>query len=158
MGEDVVLLLNPKTSDDSYPLKGLMMGKLVVEKDRRGNETLKGAAIGIANSTHGHEGETHEAEKAKEWSMKSLRSLIREQARAPTSTPSSPPVPIEFVATAAPGAQPSVVANVQTGDNTDSTQVLHPENDLGVLKRSLKFLAAILLGGIFYVWKRRNRR
>lgn len=84
-GEDVVLFLGRKNSDDSYDLRGLMMGKYEVRRDESGNEFLLGPGLraGRVEAGHAHE---HSPGDDDRWTIDRLRELISEQAKKAETT------------------------------------------------------------------------
>ncbi len=89
-GEDVVLFLQPPNSDSSYDVKGLMMAKLNVKKDKNGQEYLDGPAIQVEPGKiyHDHEAEHLESERPR-WTLAALKALVGEQGQAPQSANST---------------------------------------------------------------------
>lgn len=83
-GEDVVVLLRERNTDGSFNVDGMMMGRLSVQTDSDGNETLQGPAF--MHQPHSPSGEQPKAQ----WSLKDLRELVRKQdleSPAQTSQP-----------------------------------------------------------------------
>ena len=89
-GEEVVLFLMPANSDSSYDVKGLMMSKLNVKKDKNGQEYLDGPAIQAqpGKILHDHDAE-HLANERPTWSYASFKALVAEQKTTPQGGNSS---------------------------------------------------------------------
>lgn len=86
-GEDVVVLLSSQARDESYPLQGLMMGKLKIKHDPKWGEVLDGPAL-VLSERHqaghpSHEGITHPGDTSAHaplgdsalWSLARLRAV-----------------------------------------------------------------------------------
>ena len=157
-GEEVVVFLRtPANPDGSYPLKGLMMGKLEILKDATsGEEVLRGPALGLAKGHLGHSGEGHSAPDGSKWTLSRLRQLVREQGSAgpaggvekpKDSKPSgqSSAAPTQSVASA-PSLQPSPRVEGGMGE------VPVPSD-----REALGRLGVLLLGtGLFLGWGLRS--
>lgn len=89
-GEEVVLFLMPANTDASYDVKGLMMSKLNVKKDKNGQEYLDGPAIQAQPGKiyHDHDAE-HLTSDRPVWTYAAFKSLVADQKTAPQS--SNPP-------------------------------------------------------------------
>lgn len=72
-GEEVVVLLGNENRDGSFDVRGLMMGKLKVVTDDRGQEVLRGPAIDFQED--GVIGE-REGTPQKTWTLEGLRKLV----------------------------------------------------------------------------------
>lgn len=97
-GEDVVVLLNEQNGEGTYDLRGLMMGKLTVEKDDQGNEVLDGPALSPAGQF------LHDDDRGGgKLALSGLRDILRSQgvtvaaksaepqrSSAPVQTPQTP--------------------------------------------------------------------
>lgn len=73
-GEDVVVLLSERNSENSYEVRGLMMGKYNLKTDASGKEYLVGPGI-PSSDTH-------------QWTLEALREVIQTQANPPAPSPS----------------------------------------------------------------------
>lgn len=62
--EDVIVFLKNQSSDGSYEVEGMMMGKYNIQKDQNNTEYLIGASI----------------DRNSKWTLNALRNLIREQS------------------------------------------------------------------------------
>src|SRR5581483_8263102 len=124
-GEDVVVMLNNRSGDGSYDLRGIMMGKLNVKQDSNGNDYLVGPALYEGNGMV-HDDAANQAQGsgggANAWTLERLRHLVDEQKSqgvttdsfrkpraSPAATPLASPRPTSRGASpsAAPGLQPS---------------------------------------------------
>lgn len=154
-GEEVVLLLNQRAQDGSYPLKGLMMGKYTIEKDRAGNEILKGAGIESAQG-HSHDEAESEHEEKKVWTLKALREFIAENKTQP-SVPA-----VTEVARSTGSPIPSVSPSPEPQKEEIHEDLVAPEegnqpSGNSTAKMVVKFMIALLIGGAFYLLRRRRR-
>ncbi len=101
--EDVVVFLSDKNGEGNHDVWGMMMGKLIVQRDAQGEETLAGPAINsltasqIRDEHEGH-GDTRPAPK---WTLEALRRLVASQGDAPSSAANLPIKP-EVAASSAP--------------------------------------------------------
>lgn len=78
-GEDVVVFLSEQNAENSYDVRGLMMGKYNIKQTPTGKEYLEGP--GISSSPDSEIKKTNETESTPEWTLDALRELIREQAK-----------------------------------------------------------------------------
>ena len=137
-GEDVVAFLGDTNSDSSRDVRGLMMGKYMVERDPQGNEFLSGPGLGVVGGdehiVHGSEETTGQADTTR-WTIDALRQLVRSQAKntdvnsqqmrpgnatpKPTFSRDVLPAPVAIIASgpSAPQLQPSPVGE---GSGTSS--------------------------------------
>lgn len=80
-GEEVVVFLSDRNSDGSFDVRGLMMGKLNVQRGESGAEILTGPALGGASDGHAHGAREGQADPSghRTWTLEALRQVIRTQ-------------------------------------------------------------------------------
>lgn len=90
-GEEVVLLLKPQDEvDRSFPIRGLMMGKLNLKKNASGQWVLSGPAlVGEKHEGGSHSDHTDRSqnETSSEWSLERLRQHLRTSGESNLSEP-----------------------------------------------------------------------
>jgi len=82
-GEDVVVFMGKQNSDESYSIRGMMMGKYQVVQ-QGGDEVLKGPGIGGPSQHHVHRLKSHDDTNGKKepklkWTTGELKQLIASQ-------------------------------------------------------------------------------
>lgn len=78
-GEDVVVFLSEQNAENSYDVRGLMMGKYTIKQSPSGKEYLEGP--GISSTPDSEIKKTSDTDSTPEWTLDALRELIREQAK-----------------------------------------------------------------------------
>lgn len=87
LGEDTVVFLSERNSDQSFDVRGLMMGKYNVRQDSDGQEYLVGPGV----IPHAHEQRSQsDSTPAKKWALQDLRNLVKQNA-SETETPQITP-------------------------------------------------------------------
>lgn len=168
-GDDVVVLLSePQGSPEFYEIRGLMMGRLGVRKDPdSGEEILEGPAI--SGDTHPHireakERHTHEASLAQaseKWTLKRLRSLLREQGVDPLPIQTRSPRPENFTNQLSPHSPvpaPSLLLKEERSlQSEDSLTTDLPRSDASspLLRVAVGLLVGMLLGSAIFWWFKR---
>ncbi|MBL7717131.1 MAG: hypothetical protein JNL01_16830 [Bdellovibrionales bacterium] len=79
-GEDVVVMLGPALSDQTHDLMGLMVGKLQVVRDEKGQEVLKGPAVSGDFGAEGValHGDHRDPAKTEPVTLEGLRRIVKE--------------------------------------------------------------------------------
>ncbi len=123
-GEDVVVMLADQNEEGTYDLRGLMMGKLAVEKDENGQEVLDGPALSPAGQfVHDHD------EGGGKLALEELRNLVRSQEGAPVAKPAE----TQGSSPESKGATPSEFHDARPGAVVvPALQPLPPETPSGV--------------------------
>jgi hypothetical protein len=126
-GEEVVLFLLPANSDSSYDVKGLMLSKLNVKKDKNGQEYLDGPAIQMQPGRiyHDHDAE-HSSSESAQWSYAAFKSLVAEQKKSSKTFSDSSqsvknpiPTPSSVGITGESQSPPPSVSPEQTSDDPE---------------------------------------
>lgn len=168
-GEDLVIFLEPKSADGSFPVRSMMMGKFNLSRDDEGREVLIGPGI-PASDAHAEQPENLENPEKKEgrddtaappkWTLDSLRSLIKEQAKAPAEsknaadspTPAASPAQSPFSSPQAPRLQPQLAGELE--ELGEDSRAAEPSR----FPNSVRILVAIALGAVAWVIARARGR
>lgn len=152
-GEDIVVMLGNKNDDGSFDVRGLMMGKLDVRKDRSGQEILSGPAIDYqGEEASGAGGDTL---SQKIWTLEALRRLVAGQGPEALQSPRTRKES-KFKAVL-PRVAPQAALRLQPSSQEQPVQPA-PESPKGAGTSPWSWGLALLgLGGVGTWWIARSR-
>jgi hypothetical protein len=162
--EDVVVLLSEENSDRSYDLRGLMIGKLKVEKASDGQEVLSGPAIsgtGPRNLLSQPDEESTPGGNQR-WTLDALKKLISEQSKRPADSPLSvTPSPSASFGSGSgfSGDSASQLQNREGVESSSERAVPSQAEDSFWGSRWIAGLGIVILSGVlFMLWRRMSKK
>lgn len=144
-GEDVVVLLGEQAHDGSYPVRGMMMGKLRVTRATDGTERLEGPALVGATRAGG-----------RAWSLTELRKELRDGNKSEDAPNAAESRKAPSIGSDAPSSQPS--PEEPPVPDLNNQNIKSPSKGLALSRPpAWVALAAIALAALA-AWRWRRRR